>query len=57
MFYREMQARTDYGGFEFMPRPSDKYYRNLPEKVEHCVTSRSVAQHSIRILHAGASKC
>ncbi len=30
---REMRARSDYGGFEFVPRPSDKYYRELPKKV------------------------
>jgi hypothetical protein len=30
---REMRARSQCGGFEFMPRPSDKYYKQLPEKV------------------------
>lgn len=29
----EMQKRSEMGGFEFMPRPSDAYYRKLPEKV------------------------
>ena len=28
-----MQSRTHCGGFEFMPRPSDKYYRELPQKI------------------------
>ena len=30
---REMRTRSQYGGFEFMPRPSDKYYKQLPDKV------------------------
>ena len=28
-----MQSRSHNGGFEFMPRPSDKYYRGLPAKI------------------------
>lgn len=31
--HREMRARSHNGGFDFMPRPSDKYYRDLPAKV------------------------
>ena len=31
--HREMQSRSHNGGFEFMPRPSDKYYRGLPAKI------------------------
>eukprot|EP00898_Chlorokybus_atmophyticus_P006688 jgi/Chlat1/701/Chrsp104S01202 len=30
---REMRQRTHCGGFDFMPRPSDAYYRKLPERV------------------------
>eukprot|EP00798_Chlamydomonas_sp_ICE-L_P025336 gene25336-10993_t len=30
---REMQARSHLGGFEFMPRPSDNYYRTLTDKI------------------------
>ena len=33
-----MQSRTDAGGFEFMPRPSDKYYRELPDKIGSSLT-------------------
>ena len=29
----EMRARTAMGGFDFMPRPSEEYYRNLPERL------------------------
>lgn len=29
---REMRARSAFGGFEFMPRPSDSYYRKLPSR-------------------------
>lgn len=32
----EMRARSLNGGFDFMPRPSDKYYRDLPAKVRAC---------------------
>jgi hypothetical protein len=30
---REMSARSRCGGFDFMPRPSDKYYKELPAKI------------------------
>lgn len=30
---RKMQAVSHMGGFEFMPRPSDEYYRKLPAKI------------------------
>ena len=40
---REMQARSALGGFEFMPRPSDKYYRNLPLKVGDALTAEQYA--------------
>lgn len=30
---RHMRAVSDFGGFEFMPRPSDDYYRKLPQKI------------------------
>ncbi|GAX73603.1 hypothetical protein CEUSTIGMA_g1054.t1 [Chlamydomonas eustigma] len=36
---REMQSRSHHGGFEFMPRPSDKYYRELPKKVGNMLTT------------------
>jgi 4-hydroxyphenylpyruvate dioxygenase len=35
---REMQSRSHHGGFEFMPRPSDKYYRELPKKIGNMLT-------------------
>ncbi|GFR45369.1 hypothetical protein Agub_g6744 [Astrephomene gubernaculifera] len=35
---REMRARSDVGGFEFMPRPSDRYYRELPKKMGEALT-------------------
>ncbi|KAG2434438.1 hypothetical protein HYH02_012268 [Chlamydomonas schloesseri] len=35
---REMRARSDFGGFEFMPRASDKYYKNLPKKIGDVLT-------------------
>jgi 4-hydroxyphenylpyruvate dioxygenase len=40
---REMQKRSTFGGFEFMPRPSDKYYKNLPEKVGGALTAEQYA--------------
>lgn len=30
---REMRSRCHLGGFDFMPRPSPKYYRDLPAKI------------------------
>ncbi|KAG1663692.1 hypothetical protein FOA52_013260 [Chlamydomonas sp. UWO 241] len=36
---REMQARSDYGGFGFMPRPSVKYYKELPNKIGDALTA------------------
>ncbi|GLC38696.1 hypothetical protein PLESTB_000591400 [Pleodorina starrii] len=35
---REMRARSEVGGFEFMPRPSDKYYKELPKKIGDTLT-------------------
>lgn len=35
---REMRQRRHVGGFEFMPRPSDKYYKALPEKIGDILT-------------------
>ncbi|GAB4813284.1 hypothetical protein N2152v2_000330 [Parachlorella kessleri] len=35
---KEMRARTDHGGFEFMPRPSQDYYHNLPNKIGPILT-------------------
>ena len=36
---RLMSARSAAGGFEFMPRASDKYYRNLPDKIGDVLTA------------------
>ncbi|KAK9818981.1 hypothetical protein WJX81_007343 [Elliptochloris bilobata] len=36
----EMRARTDQGGFDFMPRASSEYYRNLPEKIGDALTAK-----------------
>jgi 4-hydroxyphenylpyruvate dioxygenase len=30
---RQIRARSAFGGFGFMPRPSDDYYRKLPQKI------------------------
>jgi len=30
----QIRERTHVGGFDFMPRPSDAYYRGLPEKMD-----------------------
>ncbi len=35
---REMRARSEVGGFEFMPRPSDSYYASLPKKIGDVLT-------------------
>jgi len=35
---RSMYAHSDFGGFEFMPRPSDKYYKELPNKIGDALT-------------------
>ncbi|PNH07462.1 4-hydroxyphenylpyruvate dioxygenase [Tetrabaena socialis] len=36
---RAMRARSEAGGFEFMPSPSDKYYRDLPKKIGDVLTA------------------
>lgn len=36
---KELRQRSHCGGFDFMPRPSDKYYRNLPAKVGDSLTA------------------
>ncbi|CAI5524532.1 unnamed protein product, partial [Closterium sp. Naga37s-1] len=30
---QEMRARTELGGFDFMPRPSANYYKELPKRI------------------------
>lgn len=35
---REMRQRSACGGFEFMPRASDEYYRKLPDKIGDALT-------------------
>ncbi|KAL4441075.1 hypothetical protein ABPG77_010506 [Micractinium sp. CCAP 211/92] len=35
---REMRARSALGGFDFMPRPSDDYYKKLPAKIGSALT-------------------
>eukprot|EP00210_Caulerpa_lentillifera_P006230 g5951.t1 len=36
---RKMKAVSDLGGFEFMPRPSDEYYRRLPARIGNALSS------------------
>ncbi len=33
-----MQSRSHCGGFEFMPKPSAKYYEDLPNKIGNVLT-------------------
>ncbi|KAF5831174.1 p-hydroxyphenylpyruvate dioxygenase [Dunaliella salina] len=40
----EMRKRSQNGGFDFMPRPSDKYYRDLPKKVGNSISPSLLAQ-------------
>eukprot|EP00736_Rhodelphis_marinus_P006274 Rmarinus@m.4843 len=35
---RELKKRTRCGGFDFMPRASDAYYKNLPNKIGDVLT-------------------
>ncbi|EFJ35545.1 hypothetical protein SELMODRAFT_165961 [Selaginella moellendorffii] len=39
---REMRMRSHIGGFEFMPRPNKKYYRDLPERIGSSLTPEQV---------------
>ena len=41
---REMRLRSDIGGFEFMPRPSAKYYAGLPAKVGGDLTAEQLKE-------------
>jgi 4-hydroxyphenylpyruvate dioxygenase len=36
----EMRNRSHYGGFEFMPKPSQEYYDNLPKKIGPFLTPK-----------------
>ncbi|MCG8462780.1 MAG: hypothetical protein MI919_41370, partial [Holophagales bacterium] len=40
---RKMRAVSDRGGFEFMPRPSDEYYRKLPNRIGDSLTPEQYA--------------
>eukprot|EP00004_Rigifila_ramosa_P005276 TRINITY_DN1576_c0_g1_i1.p1 TRINITY_DN1576_c0_g1~~TRINITY_DN1576_c0_g1_i1.p1 ORF type:complete len:433 (+),score=114.15 TRINITY_DN1576_c0_g1_i1:34-1299(+) len=37
---RLMRAQTQLGGFDFMPKPSDSYYRSLPAKIGDILTAQ-----------------
>ncbi|GBG86679.1 hypothetical protein CBR_g41741 [Chara braunii] len=41
---RQMRARSSMGGFEFMPRASDAYYKCLPEKFGEDLTPEQLQQ-------------
>lgn len=41
---REMRSRADFGGFDFMPRPSDSYYKELPQKIGDVMTKEQFKQ-------------
>ena len=41
---REMRSRKHLGGFDFMPQPSDKYYRNLPAKIGDSLTAAQLKE-------------
>ncbi|GBF87494.1 carbamoyl-phosphate synthase large subunit, chloroplastic-like protein [Raphidocelis subcapitata] len=40
---REMSARSELGGFEFMPRPCEAYYRALPGRIGDALTPQQYA--------------
>ncbi|CAK4066295.1 unnamed protein product [Aphanomyces euteiches] len=40
----EMRKRTHLGGFDFMPKPSDNYYKNLPNKIGDVFTPAQYEQ-------------
>eukprot|EP00877_Chromochloris_zofingiensis_P009722 jgi/Chrzof1/5002/Cz15g08050.t1 len=40
---RHMRKHSELGGFEFMPRPGDSYYRKLPEKIGDDLTPEQYA--------------
>ncbi len=41
---RAMRAASDSGGFEFMPRASDEYYRKLPAKIGDVLSPEQYAE-------------
>ena len=41
---REMRKRSALGGFDFMPKPSDSYYKNLPNKIGDVLTPEQYKQ-------------
>jgi 4-hydroxyphenylpyruvate dioxygenase len=41
---RQMRAVSHCGGFEFMPRPSDAYYKGLPAKIGDVLTPAQFAE-------------
>lgn len=43
---RKMRSAGEIGGFDFMPRPSDGYYRKLPAR---CAVVVAYAGHCLRI--------
>ena len=42
---QEMKARSDIGGFSFLPRPSPKYYREAAARVGDAVTAEELREY------------
>jgi 4-hydroxyphenylpyruvate dioxygenase len=40
----ELKKRSYCGGFDFMPRPSDGYYKELPLRIGESLTAEQYAQ-------------
>lgn len=40
----EMQKRSHYGGFDFMPKPPKQYYENLPDRIGNILTAEQYKQ-------------
>eukprot|EP00271_Cylindrocystis_brebissonii_P013236 TRINITY_DN32930_c0_g1_i1.p1 TRINITY_DN32930_c0_g1~~TRINITY_DN32930_c0_g1_i1.p1 ORF type:complete len:425 (-),score=78.19 TRINITY_DN32930_c0_g1_i1:1320-2594(-) len=41
---REMRGKTELGGFDFMPRPSAKYYAGLPDKIGDVLSAQQLQE-------------
>lgn len=40
-----LRGRAEVGGFDFMPRPNDEYYRQLPGRIGTSLSAEQVGAH------------
>ncbi len=54
---RGMRAAGLTAGFEFMPRPSDDYYKRLPERIGSALSAEQFKDLEVRVVLLSRVPC